>query len=85
MYVQVLPSLFVVAVAVIVFLAVRSVNALGKSLTWIFTWHGQSLSIARIKIVNANLACCINKYRNVKEKLLTCNANLYFNKSYCFY
>jgi hypothetical protein len=36
---------------------------------------------SRIKIINANLAYCIHKYKSVKEKLLTCNANLYFNKS----
>jgi hypothetical protein len=34
----------------------------------------------RIKIVNANLAYSINKYKNIKRKLLTCNANIYFNK-----
>jgi hypothetical protein len=36
---------------------------------------------SRIKIVNANLAYGINKYKNIKRKLLTCNADIYFNKS----
>jgi hypothetical protein len=34
-----------------------------------------------IKIINANLAYCINQYKNTKRKLLICNANIYFNKS----
>jgi hypothetical protein len=34
-----------------------------------------------IKIVNANLAYSINKYKNIKRKILICNANVYFNKS----
>jgi hypothetical protein len=34
-----------------------------------------------IKIINADLAYSINKYTNIKKKLLTCNANIYFNKS----
>jgi hypothetical protein len=34
-----------------------------------------------LKIVNANLAYSINKYKNAKRKLLNCNADIYFNKS----
>jgi hypothetical protein len=34
-----------------------------------------------IKIINVNLADCINLYKNTKRKLLMCNANIYFNKS----
>jgi hypothetical protein len=38
-----------------------------------------------IKIINANLAYCINQYKNTKKKLLICNANIYFNKSCLVY
>jgi hypothetical protein len=34
-----------------------------------------------LTILNAGLAYSINKYTNIKKKLLTCNANIYFNKS----
>jgi hypothetical protein len=36
---------------------------------------------SKIKTVNANLAYCIHQYKNARKKLLTCNANIYFNKS----
>jgi hypothetical protein len=36
---------------------------------------------ATIKIVNANLAYSINKYKNIKRTLLTCNADIHFNKT----
>jgi hypothetical protein len=39
----------------------------------------------KIKILNANLAYCINQYNNTKKKLLICNANIYFNKSCLVY
>jgi hypothetical protein len=34
-----------------------------------------------IKFVNANLAYSINQYKNIKRRLLLCNANIYFNKT----
>jgi hypothetical protein len=35
----------------------------------------------RIKSVNTNLAYSINKYKNIKRKLLTCNADKHFNRT----
>jgi hypothetical protein len=34
-----------------------------------------------VKIINADIANSISKYKNIKRKLLTFNANIYFNKS----
>jgi hypothetical protein len=34
-----------------------------------------------LSFTSASLAYSINKYTNIKKRLLTCNANIYFNKS----
>jgi hypothetical protein len=35
----------------------------------------------RIKIINASHALSIKNYENTKQKLFTCNANIYFNQT----
>jgi hypothetical protein len=34
-----------------------------------------------IRVVNASHKYCINKYMNIKLKLVNCNANVYFNRT----
>ena len=36
--------------------------------------------MSSMKVVVASQAKCINQYKNLKRKVLNCDANIYFNK-----